>query len=427
MSWAVVIVFILLFALLLTSAPLAVVLGLVTFFYFFYFTTLPLTQLPTNLFDALNSFSLMAVPFFILAANLMTKGGLSARIIAAINSVTGGLPGGLGMTAVMACIFFAAISGSSVATVVAIGAILLPPMIRAGYGRRFSTGIIATSGSLGILIPPSIPLIVYGIVTETSIGDLFTAGIVPGLMTGVMLLGLVLFTSWRYGLGVRTGSTATYTERFRAILVAVPGLLLPVIVLGGIYGGIFTPTESAGIAVGYALLVSMFIYRDMSWRDIPGVLASSARLSAMIMFVIANGYLFAFFLASERVPGAVTNFFVNLDLPAWAFLLAVNALLLLVGCFMETSSSIVILAPILMPVAAELGVNPVHFGIIMVMNLEVGLLTPPVGLNLFVASGLSGLSVLSVARAALPSILVLLIAVLIVTYVPEIALALVEE
>ncbi len=425
MSVEILLVFVLLFALLLTKTPLAIVLGLVSTFYIFYFTTLPLTQITNTMFSALESFSLMAVPLFILAATVMSRGGITQRLVGAANALVGGLPGGLAMTSVLSCMFFAAISGSSVATVIAIGSLLIPSMIKSGYGRDFSTGIITTSGSLGILIPPSIPLIVYGVVAETSIGDLFTAGIVPGILTGFALMGLAAFIAWRRRLGVGM-APMTIGERLRAIGAALPGLLLPVIILGGIYTGAFTPTEAAAVAILYAFVVGMFVYRDMSLRDLPEVLTTSARMSAMIMFVIANGYLFAFFLASERIPGAVGTILTNADLPAWAFLLGVNALLLVVGCFMETSSAIVILAPILVPVGLELGIDPVHLGIVIVMNLELGLLTPPLGLNLFVASGLTNMSVLRVARACIPFFMVLFVAVFVVTYVPEIALVLVE-
>ncbi|MGI8867058.1 MAG: TRAP transporter large permease, partial [Rubrobacteraceae bacterium] len=312
----------------------------------------------------------------------------------------------------------------SPATVVAVGTLLIPAMIRSGYGRNFSTGVIATSGSLGILLPPSIPLIVYGIATEISIGDLFIAGVLPGIMAGLMLLGLVVFISRRRGYG--SGEQAIQmsgAQRVRAFRDAFLSLLLPAFVLGGIYGGIFTPTEAAAMAVFYALIVSLVFYREIGVKDLPKIILKSSRTSAMIMFIIANGILFSFVLTSERIPGEVTDLFVSLDLSRWVFLLMVNVLLLVVGAFMETSSAIPILAPILLPVAVELGVDPVHLGIIVVMNLEIGMVTPPLGLNLFVASGMSGMSVLQVARAALPSALVLLVALLIVTYVPEIALA----
>lgn len=422
MSIELVLLFLVFFALLFSTAPIAVVLGLTSLLYFFYFTTIPLSQLPRNLFFSLSSFSLMAVPLFILAANIMTQGGLSKRMTDAVQAIVGRLPGGLGITAVLACVFFAAISGSSVATVVAIGTVLIPAMVHAGYGREFSTGIITTSGSMGILIPPSIPLIVYGVVTETSISDLFTAGLIPGLVVGLSLAILVGVLAWRRGL--RAAEVASVRERLVSLRRAVPGLLLPVLILGGIYGGVFTPTEAAGVAVAYALLVSL-LQRDMSLRDIPQILISSGRMSAMVMFIVANGYLFSFFLSSERIPQAVAAAINDLNLEPWGFLLIANLVLLIVGCFMETSSAIVILGPILLPIAVALGINPIHFGIIMVINLEVGLLTPPVGLNLFVASGISGLPVTRVARAVLPSVTVLLAAVFLVTYVPAISLWLV--
>ena len=419
------VLFVVFFLLLLSTAPISVALGLTAFLYFFYYTTLPLTQTTDTLFNSLNTFTLMAIPFFVYAANIMTYGGISRRLTEAANAAVGRFPGGLALTAVISCMFFAAISGSSPATVVAVGTLLIPAMIEAGYGRMFSTGIVATSGSLGILIPPSIPLIVYGIATETSIGDLFIAGFGPGLLAGVLLIGLVLFTAWRRGLRGQE-IPLTRAQRIKAFRDAFLGLLLPIFVLGGIYGGVFTPTEAAAMAVLYSLIVSLFVYREMTLKDLARVTVASARMSAMIMFIIANAILFSFVLTSERIPDQITNLFIDLDLSWFTFLLVVNAFLLLVGCFMETSSAILILAPIFLPVATQLGVNPIHFGIIMVMNLEIGMVTPPFGLNLFVASGISKLSVVRVAKASAPSALVLLAALLVVTYVPDISLFLVE-
>lgn len=416
-----------LLVLLLSSAPIAVALGLTAFAYFYYFTTTPLTQPSETLVNALNNFPLMAIPFFVLAANVMSRGGISRRLIEASNALVGQFRGGLAMTAVLSCVFFAAISGSSPATVVAVGTLLIPGMIKSGYDKRFSTGLIATSGSLGILIPPSIPLIVYGIATEESIGDLFVAGILPGLFAGLLLLIMVIVVSRRRGYG--TGENAivlSRKERTRAMRDAGLSLLLPVFVLGGIYGGVFTPTEAAAMAVLYALLLALFVYREISFKDLGSVLLGSARTSAMVMFIIANGILFTFVLTSERIPGQIATGLLGLELNKWAFLLVVNLLLLVVGCFMETSSAILIIAPILLPIALELGVDPIHLGIIMIMNLEIGMITPPLGLNLFVASGLTGMSVLQVARAAIPTALVLLAALFVVTYVPALALTLVN-
>ena len=425
MTEATIALVVILFALLFSSAPIAVALGGTAFIYFFYFTTTPLTQVPERLFNALNTFPLMAIPFFVLAANIMSRGGISKRLTDVGNAMVGQYRGGMAMTAVLSCMFFAAISGSSPATVVAVGTLMIPAMITAGYPKEFSTGLIASSGSLGILIPPSIPLIVYGIVTEQSIGDLFVAGIIPGILAGFMLIGLVIVISRRRGYGKGEDAIRmTRQQKLKAWRDAILSLMLPVIVLGGIYGGIFTPTEAAAVSVVYALVVSVFIYKQLSVKDLGRIMLGSAKTSAMIMFIIANGILFTFVLTSERIPGQVTDAMLGMDLNKFTFLLLINLLLLIVGCFMETSSAILIIAPILLPIGLSLGVDPIHLGIIMIMNLEIGMVTPPLGLNLFVASGLSGMSVLQVARAAIPSALVLLAALALVTYLPIISLAL---
>jgi len=295
-------------------------------------------------------------------------------------------------------------------------------MIKAGYGRDFPTGLIATSGGLGILIPPSVPMIVYGVVTETSVGDLFLAGIIPGIMSGLLLMGLVVFRARRLNLGTETIQMST-RERLMAFRDAILGLILPILVLGGIYGGLFTPTEAAAMACFYSLIVTLFVYREMSFKELVDVVVRSARMSAMIMFIIANAILFTFVLSLERIPSEVANLFIQADLSKWVFLLLVNILFLIVGCLMDSIGAILILAPILYPVATGLGVDPVHFGIIIIMNFEIGAITPPVGINLFVASGISRLSALRIAKAAIPNALVLLLALFLVTYIPDIALA----
>ncbi|SDI09693.1 C4-dicarboxylate transporter, DctM subunit [Arthrobacter subterraneus] len=414
---------VILFALLFTSTPIAVALGLTSFIYFFYFTTIPLTQVPERLFNSLNSFPLMAIPFFVLAANLMSRGGISKRLIDASNSLVGQFRGGLAMTAVLSCMFFAAISGSSPATVVAVGTLIIPAMIRHGYGKDFSIGLVTTSGSLGILIPPSIPLIIYGIATEQSIGDLFIAGIGPGIMAGVMLLILAIVISRRRGYGSGENSIVlTRTQKIKSLRDATLSLALPGFVLGGIYTGFFTPTEAAAMAVFYALIVSLFVYREIGAKDLWSILLSSARTSAMVMFVVASGILFSFVLSSERIPTKVSAALLESNLSPLMFLIMINVLLLIVGMFMETSSAILILAPVLLPVGLALGIDPIHLGIIMVLNLEIGMMTPPLGLNLFVASGLTGKNIIDVAKAAAPSVGVLLIALILVTFIPQIAL-----
>ncbi len=425
MSEATIALIVILFVLLFSSTPIAIALGLTSFIYFFYFTTIPLTQVPERLFNALNTFPLMAIPFFVLAANIMSRGGISRRLTDFGQALVGQFRGGMAMTAVLACMFFAAVSGSSPATVVAVGTLMIPAMIAGGYSKKFSTGLIATSGSLGILIPPSIPLIVYGIATESNIGDLFLAGILPGVMAGLMLLLLAVVISRRHNYGQQGDVRMSTSQKWLAFRDAILSLLLPVIVLGGIYGGIFTPTEAAAAAVLYSAVVSLLIYRELRFADLWGVVMGSAKTSAMVMFIIANGILFTFVLASERIPAQITEGMLALGLSKWEFLLLVNLLLLVVGMFMETSSALLILAPIMLPIGMDLGVNPIHLGIIMVMNLEIGMVTPPLGLNLFVASGLSGMSVLQIARAALPSAVVLIVALFIVTYVPAISLTLI--
>ena len=425
MTEATIALIVILFALLFSSAPIAVALGGTSFIYFFYFTTTPLTQVPERLFNSLNTFPLMAIPFFVLAANIMSRGGISKRLTDVGNAMVGQYRGGMAMTAVLSCMFFAAISGSSPATVVAVGTLLIPAMIASGYPKKFSTGLIASAGSLGILIPPSIPLIVYGIVTEQSIGDLFLAGILPGILAGAMLIGLVIVISRRHGYGEDEDAIRmTRKEKVKVFRDAILSLMLPVIVLGGIYGGIFTPTEAAAVSVVYALFVALLVYRQLSVKDLGQVMLGSAKTSAMIMFIIANGILFTFVLTSERIPGQVTDAMLEMNLNKYMFLLIINVLLLIVGAFMETSSAILIIAPILLPIGLQVGVDPIHLGIIMIMNLEIGMVTPPLGLNLFVASGLTGMSVLQVARAAIPSALVLLAALGLVTYLPIISLAL---
>lgn len=410
--------------LLLTSAPIAVALGLTSLVYFYYFTLIPTTQVSERLFNALNSFPLMAIPFFILAANIMSRGGISRRLTDFGAAMVGHLRGGMAITTVLACAFFAAVSGSSPATVVAVGTLMIPAMINNGYPKEFSTGLVATSGSLGILIPPSIPLIVYGIATEQSIGDLFLAGVLPGVLAGLMLVAMVVVVAWKKGYGHSgVGFRLTSKEKWKSFRDAILALALPFLVLGGIYSGWFTPTEAAAVAVAYSLFVSLLIYRELKLSQLWEVALSSVRTSAMVMFIIANGILFTFVLASERIPGQISSTIAAWELQPWQFLILVNILLLVVGCVMETSSAILILAPILLPIAMELGIDPIHFGIIVVMNLEIGMITPPLGLNLFVASGISGMSVLGVAKAAIPSALVLLTALAIVTFAPFFATA----
>jgi C4-dicarboxylate transporter DctM subunit len=304
--------------------------------------------------------------------------------------------------------------------VVAIGTIMIPAMIASGYGDRYSVGLLGSAGSLGILIPPSIPMIVYGVATEQSVGKLFMAGVGPGIfMGGVFIVTAVIYASVK---GFSSGDPIPWKERFILLWKALPGLFMPFLILGGIYGGIFTPTEAAAVAVFYALFVGLFIYRDLKLRDIPKVFVRSAVTMAMVLFIITNAMLFAFILTTEGIPGAIATFIVEHAVTPWVFLLFVNILLYFVGDFMEPSAAILILAPLFLPIVLKLNIDPIHFGIIMTVNMEIGMITPPVGLNLFVASGISGLSLWDVFKGAAPFMIIMLIGLLIITYIPAISL-----
>ncbi|MGD8810560.1 MAG: TRAP transporter large permease, partial [Gammaproteobacteria bacterium] len=315
---------------------------------------------------------------------------------------------------------FAAISGSSPATVVAIGSIAIAGMVAAGYSREYATGVVTNAGTLGILIPPSIVMVVYGAITETSVGALFVAGVVPGIILTLAMMLVIHLLARRAGL--RRESTTSLREVLRTGREAFWGLLLIVIILGGIYGGVFTPTEAAAVSAIYALTVAVFVYKDLPVRGIPAVLVESVRLTTMLMFIVANAYMFSFVLTTQQIPQSLSATVLALDLPPWTFLLLVNIVLLIAGNLMDPTSVVLILAPIIFPLAMDLGIDPVHLGIIMVVNMEIGMVTPPVGLNLFVASGVSGLDIISVIRASLPWLVLLLAFLMLVTYVPAISL-----
>jgi C4-dicarboxylate transporter DctM subunit len=411
-----------LFGLLFLRVPIAISLGLSAILTMLLFGDQSLVALAQRFFSALQVYPLLAIPFFILAGALMTTGGVAKRMIAFANSLVGHFRGGLAMAALLACALFAAVSGSSPATVVAVGSIMIAGMARSGYTREFASGLICNAGTLGILIPPSIVMVVYGAVTETSIGALFIAGVIPGLMLTGMLMIAVAMRARR--LELPRQPRADWRTVLRTGRDAVWGLLLIVIILGGIYSGIFTPTEAAAVSAVYAFLIAVFVYRDVRLREIPKVIADAAKTTAMLMFIIGNAYLFAFVLTTEQVPQAMSQWITELGLPPWAFLIVLNLLLLVAGSFMEATSVVLIFAPIMFPIAVALGIDPIHLGIIMTLNMEIGMITPPVGLNLFVTSGVSGLPVTNIIRAALPWLMVLLAALAIVTYVPWVSLVL---
>ncbi len=375
-----------------------------------------------EMFNAINKFPLAAIPFFILAGNLMETGGISRRLVEFAKSIVGGVQGGLPMTCVLTCMIFAAVSGSSVATTFAIGAILIPALIKHGYPTSYAAALQATSAELGVIIPPSIPMILYGVSAEVSIGELFIAGIGPGLLIGgALMLFVWLWCKWK-GWGKDDGDGRLPFGR--ATLQAGWALLMPVIILGGIYGGIFTPTEASAVAVFYALVVGVFIYREIGVRDLYTVLRKSVISSAVIMFIIANAGLFAFLITRAGVPEAIGRWLeAVLQSPA-AFLLGVNAALFLIGMFIETSAAIIVLAPILAPVAMHFGVDPVHFGMVMVVNLALGMITPPFGVNLFAACTVARISLDRIVTQLIPFVLVVLACLMVITYVPSLSLSL---
>ncbi len=412
--------FIMLFVFMAIGMPVAVALGLSSIVTIMIFAQDSLASLTLKLFETSELYTLLAIPFFILGGNFMTTGGVARRMIRFANACIGHFRGGLAMASVLACMLFAAVSGSSPATVVAVGAIVIAGMVKAGYPQNFAAGVICNAGTLGILIPPSIVMVVYGAATETSVGKLFMAGVIPGLMLGLMLMGAIYIRARM--LDLPRQPRASFGEILLAGRDSLWGLLLIVIILGGIYGGIFTPTEAAAVAAIYAFLIAVFVYRDIGMKQVPKVLLDSGKVTIMLMFIVANALLFAHVLTTERIPQTIAETIISWGMPAWQFLVVVNILLLIAGMFMEPTGIILIMAPILFPIATRLGIDPVHLGIIMVVNLEIGMVTPPIGLNLFVTAGITKMSILGVARAALPWTLVLLLFLIIITYVPAITL-----
>ncbi len=412
--------FIAFFFLLAIGAPIAIALGASTFATLAFFTDVNPMEVSAMMFEKIEHYSLMAIPMFILAGQLLSKGSSAKRIIDFAKSIVGHLPGGLPIAAIFASIIFAAVSGSSPATVVAIGSIMFGAIQEAGYPKKYAIGTIATAGSLGILIPPSIVMIVYGVTAEVSIGKLFMAGIIPGIMIGIMMMVITYIGAKR--LGFERTEPENFKVRLKKMGEASWALMTIVIVIGGIYGGIFTPTEAAAVACTWAFFVSMFIYRDIKWKNLFNIFLESAKTSAMIMFIIANAMIFAHFLTLENVPQMITSTLMEWNVNAIMFLMLVNVLLFFAGDFMEPSAIIMIMVPLLLPVAVSLGIDPIHFGIVIVVNMELGMITPPVGLNLFVTSGITGTSLKDVVIYSLPWSMTILVGLLLVTYIPIISL-----
>ncbi len=431
--------FITLFALLLIGTPIAISLGLASVSTILFFSGDDLGSLAVKLFGTMHHYTLMAIPFFILSSAFLSTGGVAKRLIRFATNCVGHFHGGLAMASVLACMLFAAVSGSSPATVVAIGSIVIAGMVRAGYTQDFAAGVIANAGTLGILIPPSIVMVVYAAATDVSVGRMFLAGVIPGLLAGIMLMGAIYITARVKGLPRQPKPTS---KEFRQSFTdAIWGLLLIAIILGGIYGGVFTPTEAAAVAAVYAYIIAVFVYRDIGpfkkgekqgpWlqsvvgifvhKDVVETLIDAGRVTIMLMFIIANAMLFAHVLTTERIPNTITEMIISAGFEPWSFLIVVNLLLLMAGNFMEPSAILLIMAPILFPIAMELGIDPIHLGIIMVVNMEIGMITPPVGLNLFVTAGITGMSLMRVVKASLPWLMILLLFLMLITYIPFIS------
>ncbi|MCP5266936.1 MAG: TRAP transporter large permease [Burkholderiaceae bacterium] len=439
---AVALLFLLVIALLFIGVPIAIALGLSSITFLMLHSDGSLASIAQTLFNAFHGhFTLLAIPFFILASTFMTTGGVARRIIRFAIAVVGHFPGGLAISSVFACMMFAALSGSSPATVVAIGSIVIAGMVGVGYTKRFAAGIICNAGTLGILIPPSIVMVVYAAAVEVSVGRMFLAGVIPGILAGLLLmLGVVVAAKLR---GLPSQPWAGWGEVFAAARDAVWGLMLIVIILGGIYGGIFTPTEAAAVSAVYAFLIANFVYRDMGpfkaggtgasrpmvvrvlsvlWhRDTKSALFEAGKLTVMLLFIIANALILKHVLTEERIPQMVTEALLSAGLGPVMFLVVVNVILLIGGQFMEPSGLLVIVAPLVFPIAVALGIDPIHLGIIMVVNMEIGMITPPVGLNLFVTAGVARLSVADTVKAALPWVAIMFVFLILVTYVPIIS------
>jgi C4-dicarboxylate transporter DctM subunit len=413
-------IFILLIAFMLTGMPVSIALGLTVLTFMFILTDVPIESVSMKLFTGLESFEIMAIPFFILAGNFLSHGGVARRMIDFAVSLVGHWHGGLGLAGIVSCAMFALVCGSSVATVAAIGAIVLPEMVRHGYPMRFGAGIITVAGSLGILMLPSIPKIVYAVSTNTSIGALFVAGLLPGSLLTVMLCTVTWYLARRRN--YPRMARASWFETWRAFRESLWGLMLVVIIIGGIYSGLFTATEAAAMAAVYSFFISVFVYKAIKIKDVPKVLLRAANTSAMLLYIITNAVLFSFVLSNENIPSALADWITAQNLGWFGFLLLVNVLLLVAGNFMEPNSIILIMAPILAPAAKKLGIDLVHFGIVIDVNMEVGLCHPPVGLNLYVASMIAGMRITDLAVAVWPWLVTMLIFLGIVTYWPELTL-----
>jgi len=411
--------FTILFVFLFAGMPISISLGLSGILSILFFAQDSIASLSLKLYETSEHFTLMAIPFFILGGTLMSTGGVAKRLIRFSIACVGHLKGGLAIASILACTFFAAVSGSSPATVVAVGTIMIAAMTKAGYPLRFASGVLCNAGTLGILIPPSIVMVVYCAVTEQSVGRIFLAGVIPGLLLAAILMVAVYIYARITNLPALP--KASFKELLSSAKEAIWGFLLLIIIMGGIYGGVFTPTEAAAVAAAYAVLVSIFIYKDITIKDLPKVFIDSAKTTTMLMFIVANAMLFAHVLTTERIPQLLSEQILNAGLSPLMFLLLVNIILIIAGDFMEPTAIVLILTPVFFPIAMKLGIDPIHLGIMLVVNMEIGMVTPPVGLNLFVTAGITGQSFVEVLKGALPWMSILVVYLGIITYFPKIS------
>lgn len=409
--------------LLLLSVPIGIALALSSIATLLYAQDMPLEFLAQGLITSVDSFPIMAVPFFILAGEIMGKGGLSKRLIKVAESIVGNISGGFAMTTIITCFFFAAISGSGPATVAAIGGIMIPAMVQMGYSKQFAAGIVAAAGTLGVIVPPSIPMIVYGVASGTSVGDLFIAGVLPGILIAVLMLVYVYFYARKKGFS-GTGEAFSFKRLIRAVWDAKWALIVPVIILGGIYGGFFTPTEAAVVAVVYGLIAGVLLYKELRLKDLYDICRNAALMTATIMLIIGAATAFGKIMIIEQMPAKIAGGMLSISDNPIILITLIVILLLFVGMVMDTTAAIIIFTPLLLPVGVELGFDPVHYGIIIILTLVIGFITPPIGVNLFVASEISGLSIMKISKAIVPYIAIMLLALILIILIPEIALLL---
>ncbi|MFD2639053.1 TRAP transporter large permease [Piscibacillus salipiscarius] len=411
--------------LLLLSVPIGIALGISTLVTIMYSESVPILFLMKELITSLDSFPIMAVPFFILAGEIMGKGGISERLFNFANALVGSKTGGFAIATIITCMFFAAISGSGPATVAAIGSIMIPAMVRKGYDKPFATATVAAAGSLGVIIPPSIPMVIYGVTGGASVGDMFIAGILPGILVAVGLMAWAYIYSKKKGYK-GTLEKVTFSHILNTFWDAKWAMIIPIIILGGIYGGYFTPTEAAVVAVVYGMLVGLFLHRELKIKHLPKIIADSSLTTATVLIIVGTANAFGKLLTIEQIPNQIAQWMLALTDSKIILILLITALLLLVGCFMDTIAAIIILTPILLPIASNIGYDPIHFGIIMVVSLAIGFITPPLGVNLFVASGISGLSIERISKAVIPFFFAMVFSVLMIVFIPEISLWLIS-